>query len=213
MKFAIQKLKCIAAIAMASAVFGFSAERSEAASSATMVFTVDAGVVTHINITDPFGFYPNVTEEYRNIALVIQDLYPGDTEEVVAEPVDTPPGILSVAGSGVSYDGPIGFKWDMLGDDTAGDLAVIFMFGSNRLNLTPEDFVEIFGGFAVDPSGNLLAPTAGMYSSVLYEVTEGLVAPISNTIMVEIVVNSVPEPGSCLLGLMGVASLILRRKR
>jgi hypothetical protein len=213
MKFLITKLKCVAAIVVASAVFGFSTERSEAASSATMVFTVDSGVVTHINITAPFGFYPNSGNTYGSVALVLQDLYPGDTDMVIAEPTETPVGMFSVAGSGVSYEGPLGYMWDMVGAETDGDLALVFGFSGSGLNLTSEDFVEIFGGFGVDPSSHLVAPTAGMYSAVLYEANEALEAPISNTAMVEIIVNSVPEPGSCLLGLVGLASLIVRRKR
>lgn len=212
MKSLIQKLKCVAAIAVASAVFGFSTERSEAASSATMVFTVDAGVVTHISITDPFGFYPNGGNTYGMVGLVLQDAYSGDAEHSMASATEVPAGMFSLAGSGVSIEGLTIYKTDMgLGAETDAEFTLHFQFDGGR-NFTSEDFVEIFGGFAVDPSAGLVAPTAGMYSSALYD-GEAFGEPFSNTIMVEVIVNSVPEPGSCLLGLMGVASLVVCRRR
>lgn len=211
MKFLIPKLKCIAAIAVASAVFGFSSERSEAASSATMEFTVESGVVTHINITAPFGFYPNSGYTLGTMALVLQDAYPEDADYVMTSPAEIPAGIFSLAGSDVSIRNFTLYKTDVLGVETDAELTLIFGFFGGR-NFTSEDFVEIFGGFAVDPAAGLIAPTAGMYSSALYD-GEGLGDPLSNTIMVEVVVNAVPEPGSCLLGLMGMASLMVRRKR
>lgn len=211
MKFLIQKLKCAAGIAVASAVLGFSAGRSDAASSATVVFTVDSGVVTHINITAPFGFYPNSGNTHGSVALVFQDAYPGDTNDAAASAGELPAGMFSLAGSGVSYDSLDVYKTDVLGNETDADFTLLFYF-SEAQNFTSEDFVEIFGGFAVDPSSGLTAPAAGMYSSALYD-GEGVGEAFSNTIMVEVVVNAVPEPGSCLLGLMGLASLIVRRKR
>jgi len=203
-------MKCIAALVVACAAFGFSTERSEAASSATMVFTVDAGLLTHINITAPFGFYPNTGDTQDNLILFIHDLFPGDLSEMTAFPAEVPTGMLSVAGSGMSYD-LVGMTGGYFGAEEDGDFALIFLLGEN-ITLTSEDFIEITGQFALSPSSNLAAPLAGSYTSALYMGSESG-SPISNTIMVEVIVNAVPEPGSCLLGLMGAASLLFRRKR
>ena len=211
MKSLIQKLRCVAAIAVAAVVFGFSAERSEAASSATVVFTVDAGLVTHISITDPFGFYPSSGSTQENLVLFLLDLYPADMSEMTALPETLPSGMVSVAGSGVSYNTAVAITGGYFGAEADGDFALIFLLNQN-LNLTTEDFVEISGGFAVTPSSNMTAPTAGSYFAALYSGGENSV-PISNVVPVEVIVNAVPEPGSCLLGLIGVASLIVRRRR
>ncbi|WAC17790.1 PEP-CTERM sorting domain-containing protein [Luteolibacter sp. SL250] len=201
------------AIAAASALFGLSTIESQAASSATMVFTVDAGVVTHISITEPFGFLSRTSGEFRSAGLVLEDLYVGNTAEEFVEGSGSNPGLFSVSGSGVSFDGPMAVKFNMIGSPTDGDLAIVFSFTPDRLTLTSENFVEISGGFAVDPSAELSVPTAGWYSATLFEVNEGLGDPLTNTLSVNVIVNSVPEPGSSLLSLLGVSTLFLRRRR
>lgn len=200
-------------MAVASALFGLSTVQSEAASSATMVFTVDAGLVTHISITEPFGFQANASDTFREVGIFIPGLYEGNPDFMMAPSAEPPSGMFLVAGSAASYTGVSAFSWGMMPDAVDGDFLLYFAFRSTRLSLTNGDFVEISGGFDVDPEADLSAPTAGSYSATLYYVNEAPVDPISNTLLVNIVVNSVPEPGSSLLGLLGASTLFLRRRR
>jgi hypothetical protein len=213
MKFIITKSKCLAVAAAAFAVFGFSAERSEAASLAQVVYTVDSGVVTNVEITAPFYFYPSSGGSYTgNLAVMIYDLYPGNTTNAQEMTSGTPADLLlSVAGSNVSLNGLMVMKGGFTSTTSAGDFAIVVGVQS-ILNLTTEDLIAIQGKFNLAPSSNFSAPTEGIYSAVMHQLSGGA-APLSNVVPVQVIVNSVPEPGSCLLGLLGTVLVMVRRRR